>query len=99
MLGPVRSHRPARGGSSFDGHLNHHDVTLLAISRAPLLKIEGFKKRLRWRFPWLAAGAHHVTDQQIGLLAIPEQLARFPFDAQHHPAMLAGRRRSRFPPK
>jgi predicted dithiol-disulfide oxidoreductase (DUF899 family) len=32
-------------------HLNHHDVTLLAISRAPLPKIEAFKKRMGWRFP------------------------------------------------
>ena len=36
-------------------HLNHHDVTLLAISRAPLPKIEAFKKRMGWRFPWVSS--------------------------------------------
>jgi predicted dithiol-disulfide oxidoreductase (DUF899 family) len=36
-------------------HLNHHDVTLLAISRAPLPKIEAFKKRMGWHFPWVSS--------------------------------------------
>jgi predicted dithiol-disulfide oxidoreductase (DUF899 family) len=37
----------------FDGigiHLNHRDVTMVAISRAPLSKIESFKKRMGWNF-------------------------------------------------
>src|SRR2546426_9179924 len=33
-------------------HLAHRDVTLLAVSRAPLRQIEAFKKRMGWRFPW-----------------------------------------------
>jgi predicted dithiol-disulfide oxidoreductase (DUF899 family) len=36
-------------------HLNHHDVTLLAISRAKLPKIEAFKKRMGWRFSWVSS--------------------------------------------
>jgi predicted dithiol-disulfide oxidoreductase (DUF899 family) len=34
-------------------------VTLLAISRAPLPKIEAFKKRMGWRFPWVSS---HESD-------------------------------------
>jgi len=36
-------------------HLPHHDVMLLAISRAPLAKIEAFKKRMGWRFKWVSS--------------------------------------------
>jgi predicted dithiol-disulfide oxidoreductase (DUF899 family) len=36
-------------------HLEHHDVTLTAVSRAPLAKIEAYKKRMGWRFPWVSS--------------------------------------------
>jgi predicted dithiol-disulfide oxidoreductase (DUF899 family) len=36
-------------------HLQHHDVSLVTISRAPLAEIEAFKKRMGWRFPWLSS--------------------------------------------
>jgi predicted dithiol-disulfide oxidoreductase (DUF899 family) len=42
----------------FDGalpHLNHHDVTLVAVSRAPLDKIQAYQRRMGWRFPWVSA--------------------------------------------
>jgi predicted dithiol-disulfide oxidoreductase (DUF899 family) len=42
----------------FDGaavHLAARDVTLAAVSRAPLTKIEAFKRRMGWRFPWASA--------------------------------------------
>src|SRR6202167_788322 len=36
-------------------HLQHHDVSFVTISRAPLAEIEAFKKRMGWRFHWLSA--------------------------------------------
>jgi predicted dithiol-disulfide oxidoreductase (DUF899 family) len=36
-------------------HLNNHDVTLVCVSRAPLDKIETYKKRMGWKFPWLSS--------------------------------------------
>jgi predicted dithiol-disulfide oxidoreductase (DUF899 family) len=36
-------------------HLEHHDVTLTAVSRAPLIEIEAYKKRMGRRFPWVSA--------------------------------------------
>ena len=36
-------------------HLSHRDVTFVAISRAPLAKIEAFKKRMGWSFQWLSS--------------------------------------------
>src|SRR5713226_6312375 len=38
-------------------HLEHHDVTLTAVSRAPLAEIEAYKKRMGWKFPWISASA------------------------------------------
>ncbi|MDQ0322664.1 putative dithiol-disulfide oxidoreductase (DUF899 family) [Pararhizobium capsulatum DSM 1112] len=37
-------------------HLNHRDVSFVAISRAPLEKIEAYKNRLGWSFPWVSSG-------------------------------------------
>ena len=36
-------------------HLNHHDVTLVSVARAPLAKIEAYKKRMGWNFPWVSS--------------------------------------------
>jgi predicted dithiol-disulfide oxidoreductase (DUF899 family) len=36
-------------------HLEHHDVTYVAISRAPLAEIEAFKNRMSWRFRWVSS--------------------------------------------
>jgi len=36
-------------------HLAQRNVTLLAVSRAPLRQIEAFKRRMGWRFPWVSS--------------------------------------------
>jgi len=36
-------------------HLNTRDTTLVLVSRAPLPKIEAFKKRMGWNFPWYSS--------------------------------------------
>ena len=36
-------------------HLEHHDVSFVTISRAPLAEIAAFKHRMGWRFPWLSS--------------------------------------------
>jgi len=36
-------------------HLEHHDVTYVAVSRAPLDEIEAFRKRMGWRFKWVSS--------------------------------------------
>ncbi|HMG58126.1 MAG TPA: thioredoxin family protein [Burkholderiales bacterium] len=37
-------------------HLNHRDVSFIAISRAPLAKLDAFKKRMGWSFKWVSSG-------------------------------------------
>jgi predicted dithiol-disulfide oxidoreductase (DUF899 family) len=42
----------------FDGaavHLANHDVTLSAVSRAPLAKLQDYKQRMGWSFPWASS--------------------------------------------
>ena len=42
----------------FDGivtHLANHDVTLSVVSRAPLAKLQAFKRRMGWSFPWASS--------------------------------------------
>src|SRR5216684_3190565 len=36
-------------------HLANHDVTLAAVSRAPLAKLEAYKRRMGWTFPWASS--------------------------------------------
>ena len=43
---------------SFDGfvtHLNHHDVTMVSVSLASLEKLEAYKRRMGWQFPWVSS--------------------------------------------
>jgi len=45
----------ADGFNGFVVHLANHDVMLWAISRAPLAKLQAYKKRLGWTFPWASS--------------------------------------------
>ncbi|HEY9270946.1 DUF899 domain-containing protein [Achromobacter sp.] len=36
-------------------HLRQHDVTVVAVSRAPWARLEAFKQRMGWRFPWYSS--------------------------------------------
>jgi predicted dithiol-disulfide oxidoreductase (DUF899 family) len=36
-------------------HLNHRDVTFVAVSRAPLEKLSAYKRRMGWSLPWVSA--------------------------------------------
>jgi len=45
----------ADGFDGFVVHLANHDVTLCAVSRAPLAKLQAFKRRMDWSFPWASS--------------------------------------------
>src|SRR5437870_2214817 len=45
----------ADGFDGFVVHLANHDVTLSAVSRAPLAKLQGYKQRMGWSFPWASS--------------------------------------------
>lgn len=45
----------ADGFDGFVVHLAHHDVTLCAVSRAPLATLQAYKQRMGWKFPWASS--------------------------------------------
>ena len=45
----------ADGFNGIAVHLANHDVMLTAVSRAPVAKLQAFKKRMGWTFPWASA--------------------------------------------
>jgi predicted dithiol-disulfide oxidoreductase (DUF899 family) len=57
----------ADGFNGFAVHLAHHDVMLWAVSRAPLAKLQAFKQRMGWTFPWASSfGSDFNADFSVG---------------------------------
>ena len=63
MYGPNAGSKPCKSCSfwadNFERsvvHLTARDVTMLAVSRGPLAKLEAFKKRMGWTFKWVSSG-------------------------------------------
>lgn len=55
-------------------HLNHHDITLVMASRAPLEKLRAYKRRMGWHVPWVSsAGSDFNYDFEVSFT--PEALA------------------------
>ena len=76
-------------------HLEHRDVTFVAISRAPLAEIEKFKRRMSWKFKWVSS---HGTDFNFdfGVSFTPEEkkkdevtynYARQPYESDELPGI------------
>jgi predicted dithiol-disulfide oxidoreductase (DUF899 family) len=56
----------ADGFEGFAVHLANHDVSLSAVSRAPLAKLQAYKRRMGWTFPWASsAGGEFNFDFNI----------------------------------
>jgi predicted dithiol-disulfide oxidoreductase (DUF899 family) len=57
----------ADGFDGFAVHLANHDVTLSAVSRAPLAKLQAYKRRMGWSFPWASSfGSDFNADFSVG---------------------------------
>jgi len=62
-------------------HLNHHDVTLLCFSRAPIDRLVAYKERMGWEFPYVSThGTEFPFD--FGLALTPDQAQEIPEVAQ-----------------
>ena len=60
--------------NGIDVHLRHRDVTLLAVSRAPFAKIEAYRRRMGWTFPWASSyGTDFNFDYRVSFR--PEDVA------------------------
>jgi predicted dithiol-disulfide oxidoreductase (DUF899 family) len=57
----------ADGFDGFVVHLANHDVTLSAVSRAPLAKLQAYRRRMGWTFPWASSfGSDFNFDFSVG---------------------------------
>src|SRR4029077_13550108 len=45
----------ADGFNGFAGHLEHHDVWMIAVSRAPLAALLAYRRRMGWTFRWASS--------------------------------------------
>jgi predicted dithiol-disulfide oxidoreductase (DUF899 family) len=67
------------GADTYDGavpHLNARDVTFLCVSRAPLERLQAYKRRMGWTFPWVSSqGTDFNFDFDVS--HTEEQLAPF----------------------
>jgi predicted dithiol-disulfide oxidoreductase (DUF899 family) len=70
-------------------HLHARDVTMLYVSRAPLEKLQAYKRRMGWSFPWVSSAdsdfnfdfGYSYTDEQVrehmgSMLADPPPILR-----------------------
>jgi predicted dithiol-disulfide oxidoreductase (DUF899 family) len=79
-------------------HLRNHDVSLTMVSRAPLKKLNAYKKRMGWTLPWVSSGDgrfnfdYHVsfTPEQLASGAIDYNYERNEEAARHGSAELHG---------
>ena len=56
-------------------HLEHHDVSYVAVSRTPFAKIEAFRRRMGWRVKWLSSnGSDFNFDFHVSFT--PDEIAR-----------------------
>src|SRR5437899_8589521 len=58
-------------------HLNHHDVTLICFSRAPIDRLNAYRERMGWTFPYVSTyGSDFPFDFVLALT--PEQAEQIP---------------------
>ena len=55
MCKGIALYSSADGFDGFAVHLANHDVMLWAVSRAPLAKLQAYKRRMGWTFPWASS--------------------------------------------
>jgi predicted dithiol-disulfide oxidoreductase (DUF899 family) len=74
----------------FDGsvvHLANHDVTLAVVSRAPLAKLDAYKRRMGWSFPWASSlGKDFNFDFNTSLTAQQQRDGTVEYNYRREPA-------------
>lgn len=76
-------------------HLKHRDTTMLAVSRAPLAKLQAYARRLGWTFKWVSSGGndfnydYHVSfmPDEVASGEIAYNYGKFPMKAPEMPGI------------
>ena len=77
----------ADGFNGFVVHLANHDVTLSAISRAPLAILQDYKRRMGWTFPWASSfGSDFNSDFSVGFTEQQQRDGGIEYNYRREPA-------------
>jgi predicted dithiol-disulfide oxidoreductase (DUF899 family) len=78
----------ADGFNGFVTHLAHHDVTLWAVSRAPLEKLQAYRRRMGWTFPWgSSSGSDFNADFNVYFTEQQQREGDIEYNYQREPAV------------
>src|SRR5262245_48743277 len=77
----------ADGFNGFATHLAHHDVMLMAVSRAPLVKLQAYKRRMGWTFPWASShGGDFNADFSVSFTEKQQREGGIEYNYRREPA-------------
>jgi predicted dithiol-disulfide oxidoreductase (DUF899 family) len=81
----------ADGFNGFAVHLANHDVMLWAVSRAPLAKLQAFKRRMGWTFPWASSfGNDFNADFNVRITEEEQRKGGVEYNYRREPAWQPG---------
>ena len=71
----------ADGFNGIAAYLANHDVMLWAVSRAPLDKLQAYKRRMGWTFPWASSfGSDFNFDYSVGITEEQQSVAGYEYN-------------------
>lgn len=80
----------ADGFDGFAVHLANHDVMLWAVSRAPLAKLNAYKARMGWRFPWASSASSDFNfDFNVSVTEAQQDAGEAEYNFEPTPARMA----------
>lgn len=80
----------ADGFNGFAVHLANHDVMLWAVSRAPLQKLQAYKQRMGWVFPWASSfGSDFNNDFDVAVTEEQQRAGTAEYNFRPEPAELS----------
>ncbi len=88
----------ADGFNGVAAHLANHDVMLWAVSRAPLDKLQAFKRRMGWSFPWASSfGGDFNPDFSVQFSEEQQRKGGVEYNYQREPPMQPDRKGNEMP--
>ena len=77
----------ADGFNGIAVHLENHDVAFSAVSRAPLAKLQAYKRRMEWTFPWASSfGSDFNADFNIAFTEEQQRMGGVEYNYRREPA-------------
>jgi predicted dithiol-disulfide oxidoreductase (DUF899 family) len=78
----------ADGFNGIAVHLANHDVTLSAVSRAPLAKLQAYKRRMGWTFPWASSsGGDFPSDFNVWFTETQQREGKVEYNYRREPVV------------